>query len=186
MKVAVLIQKLASLPTSISVPFVLSLMSACYEQPLERAENVLRLREEWALNEFLASRSTLHFNNGDRSSAASFHKTLPHDEFGQVRPLDPFTASPMPHCCNAQVIQHERLEMTIPHSFVNMMGCQTGCTNLDDARNSACGNRGQAVRPMRMSRKETIKFHLIHRPRARSGCRLLKSRGFDKGLTRAA
>lgn len=35
--------------------------------------------------ELTASQATFHVNNGDRSSAGSFHKTLPHDNLGQVR-----------------------------------------------------------------------------------------------------
>lgn len=29
---------------------------------------------------------TVHVSNGDRSTEATFHKTLPHNEFGEVRP----------------------------------------------------------------------------------------------------
>ena len=56
-------------------------------QPLERAENILRARQAWAELEFEASKGTLHVNNGDRSGEASFHKTLPHNEFGEVRTI---------------------------------------------------------------------------------------------------
>lgn len=50
---------------------------------------MLQQRNEWADIEFRASKRTIHVTNGDRSSAASFHKTLPHDRLGQVRsPLD--------------------------------------------------------------------------------------------------
>ncbi|CAM9376610.1 unnamed protein product [Laminaria digitata] len=52
--------------------------------PAERAANGLTQRIEWAETEFTASEGTLHFNNGDRSSAATFHKSLPHDSLGQV------------------------------------------------------------------------------------------------------
>ncbi|CAM9326060.1 unnamed protein product, partial [Laminaria digitata] len=50
----------------------------------ERAESVLQQRNEWADIEFRVSKPTVHVTNGDRSSAASFHKTLPHDRLGQV------------------------------------------------------------------------------------------------------
>ncbi|CAM9093034.1 unnamed protein product [Laminaria digitata] len=59
--------------------------------PAERAANALAQRVEWAETEFSASEGTLHFNNGDRSSAATFHKSLPHDQLGQVDP-DAFDA----------------------------------------------------------------------------------------------
>ncbi|CAN0526499.1 unnamed protein product, partial [Scytosiphon promiscuus] len=52
--------------------------------PVGRATKVLKQRQDWAQIEYDASKGTHHFNNGDRSSAASFHKTLPHDEYGQV------------------------------------------------------------------------------------------------------
>ncbi|CAN0414811.1 unnamed protein product, partial [Scytosiphon promiscuus] len=55
-------------------------------QPFARAENALHLRTSFAEIEFEASEDTFHTNNGDRSSAGSFHKTLPHDELGQVDP----------------------------------------------------------------------------------------------------
>lgn len=55
-------------------------------QPFDRAANALHLRTNFAEIEFDASEDTFHTNNGDRSSAASFHKTLPHDDLGQVRP----------------------------------------------------------------------------------------------------
>ena len=54
-------------------------------QPEERAENARAIRIAWADVEFEASVSTVHFNNGERTSEASFHKTLPHDGLGQVR-----------------------------------------------------------------------------------------------------
>ncbi|CAN0424756.1 unnamed protein product [Scytosiphon promiscuus] len=54
--------------------------------PRERAENILNQRNNFAEIEFFASEDTFHTTNGDRSSAASFHKTLPHDDLGQVRP----------------------------------------------------------------------------------------------------
>ena len=53
-------------------------------QPKERAFNVLGHRKDWGNIEFRASTKAYHSNNGDRSSAASFHKTLPHDDLGQV------------------------------------------------------------------------------------------------------
>ncbi|CAM9093102.1 unnamed protein product [Laminaria digitata] len=52
--------------------------------PAERAANALNQRFDWAETEFAASQDTLHLNNGDRSSAATFHKSLPHDSLGQV------------------------------------------------------------------------------------------------------
>ncbi|CAN0312537.1 unnamed protein product, partial [Laminaria digitata] len=52
--------------------------------PKGRAFNALRRRKYWATTEFRASTTTRHVNNGDRSSASSFHKTLPHDQYGQV------------------------------------------------------------------------------------------------------
>ncbi|CAM9166878.1 unnamed protein product, partial [Laminaria digitata] len=52
--------------------------------PSERAANAMTQRVEWAETEFTASQGTLHENNGDRSSAATFHKSLPHDSLGQV------------------------------------------------------------------------------------------------------
>ncbi|CAN0509326.1 unnamed protein product, partial [Laminaria digitata] len=55
--------------------------------PAERAANALTQRIEWAETDFTASEGTLHFNNGDRSSAATFHKSLPHDSLGQVQSL---------------------------------------------------------------------------------------------------
>ena len=58
----------------------------CVEQPAERAPNVLTQRTDWAETEFTASEGTVHVNNGDRSSAATFHKSLPHDSLGQVNP----------------------------------------------------------------------------------------------------
>ncbi|CAM9161286.1 unnamed protein product [Laminaria digitata] len=59
--------------------------------PKARAFNALRRRKYWATTEFRASTTTCHANNGDSSSASSFHKTLPHDEYGQVDP-DAFEA----------------------------------------------------------------------------------------------
>ncbi|CAN0552359.1 unnamed protein product [Laminaria digitata] len=44
-------------------------------------------RAKWAETEYTASQGTLHKHNGDRSSAATFHKSLPHDNLGQVQPL---------------------------------------------------------------------------------------------------
>ena len=55
------------------------------DQPEERAENARAIRIAWADVEFEASLTTVHTNNGERTSEASFHKTLPHDELGQVR-----------------------------------------------------------------------------------------------------
>ncbi|CAM9112449.1 unnamed protein product, partial [Laminaria digitata] len=52
--------------------------------PEERAQNVLQQRNRWAEAEFVGSYDTAHVNNGDWSSAATFHKTLPHDSLGQV------------------------------------------------------------------------------------------------------
>ncbi|CAM9232439.1 unnamed protein product, partial [Laminaria digitata] len=46
----------------------------------------MQTRKDWATTEYRASRQTFHENNGDRSSAATFHKTLPHDSLGQVDP----------------------------------------------------------------------------------------------------
>ena len=46
---------------------------------------MLTQRTDWAETEFAASEGTLHVNNGDRSSAATFHKSLPHDSLGQVK-----------------------------------------------------------------------------------------------------
>ena len=60
-------------------------MVPCVSQPADRAADVLTQRIEWAETEFTASEGTLHFNNGDHSSAAAFHKSLPHDDLGQVR-----------------------------------------------------------------------------------------------------
>ncbi|CAN0335607.1 unnamed protein product, partial [Scytosiphon promiscuus] len=54
--------------------------------PFDRAANAVHLRTSFAEIEFDASQHTFHTNNGDRSSAASFHKTLPHNELGQVDP----------------------------------------------------------------------------------------------------
>lgn len=54
-------------------------------QPAERAASALTQRTEWAETEFAASVGTLHENNGDLSSAATFHKSLPHDNLGQVK-----------------------------------------------------------------------------------------------------
>ncbi|CAN0392390.1 unnamed protein product, partial [Laminaria digitata] len=45
---------------------------------------MIQRRVEWAETEFTASQGTLHANNGDRSSAATFHKSLPHENLGQV------------------------------------------------------------------------------------------------------
>nr|CAF04025.1 vanadium-dependent iodoperoxidase 1 [Laminaria digitata] len=56
--------------------------------PAERAANALNQRIEFAETEFTASEGTLHLNNGDRSSAATFHKSLPHDSLGQVNSED--------------------------------------------------------------------------------------------------
>ena len=58
-------------------------------QPKERAFDVLGHRKDWGNIEFRASTKAYHNNNGDRSSAASFHKTLPHDDLGQVCPPPP-------------------------------------------------------------------------------------------------
>nr|CAQ51446.1 putative vanadium-dependent iodoperoxidase 3 [Laminaria digitata] len=52
--------------------------------PAERAANALAQRIELAETEFAASEGLFHVNNGDRSSAATFHKSLPHDSLGQV------------------------------------------------------------------------------------------------------
>lgn len=53
-------------------------------QPEQRAANVLQQRNSWAEAEFAGSYETAHVNNGDWSSAATFHKTLPHDILGRV------------------------------------------------------------------------------------------------------
>ncbi|CAN0500646.1 unnamed protein product, partial [Scytosiphon promiscuus] len=53
--------------------------------PTERATNALTQRTQWAETEFMASLGKLHENNGDRSSPATFHKSLPHDILGQVQ-----------------------------------------------------------------------------------------------------
>ncbi|CAM9167488.1 unnamed protein product, partial [Laminaria digitata] len=60
-------------------------------QPAERAATALQYRNDMAEIEFTTSQATFHVNNGDRSSAGSFHKTLPHDHLGQVDP-DAFAA----------------------------------------------------------------------------------------------
>ncbi|CAN0490226.1 unnamed protein product, partial [Scytosiphon promiscuus] len=52
--------------------------------PKDRALNVLHQRKNWGTTEFRASTLTSHETIGDRSSAATFHKTLPHDHLGQV------------------------------------------------------------------------------------------------------
>ena len=57
-------------------------------QPLDRATHVRDTREELIDTEFQASLDTCQDgSNDDRSSAARFHKTLPHDDLGQVTNL---------------------------------------------------------------------------------------------------
>ncbi|CAN0107321.1 unnamed protein product, partial [Scytosiphon promiscuus] len=55
--------------------------------PLDRARHVRNTRKTLADTEFRASRNTCQDgSNSDWSSAARFHKTLPHDDLGQVLP----------------------------------------------------------------------------------------------------
>lgn len=55
-------------------------------QPLKRAERVLGLREGWAEVEFDASLDTCQDGSAieHATSASTFHKTLPHNELGEV------------------------------------------------------------------------------------------------------
>ncbi|CAM9570968.1 unnamed protein product, partial [Laminaria digitata] len=56
-------------------------------QPRERAKVTLEKRLAIAKDEFSVG-PTCHINNGDEENiedyAGNFHKTLPHDKFGQV------------------------------------------------------------------------------------------------------
>ena len=62
---------------------------------------MLTQRTDWAEIEFAASEGTLHVNNGDRSSAATFHKSLPHDSLGQVNT----------HVINISAVNTERVTL---------------------------------------------------------------------------
>ncbi|CAM9382415.1 unnamed protein product, partial [Discosporangium mesarthrocarpum] len=63
------------------------------EQPAERVANALEFREDAAADEF-SSDDICHITNGDEFGgyepiyAALFHKTLPHNDFGEVKPSD--------------------------------------------------------------------------------------------------
>ena len=56
-------------------------------QPIERAKITREMRETIAKNEFAVG-PTCHITNGDEKNvplfAGQYHKTLPHDKFGQV------------------------------------------------------------------------------------------------------
>ena len=54
-------------------------------QPAERAANARDTRKAFADIEFEVSAFTIQEDNSQRATEAMFHKTLPHDDLGQVR-----------------------------------------------------------------------------------------------------
>lgn len=53
-------------------------------QPGERSSHVYRSREQAAKRERDGTAKMCQINNGETDSAGKFHKTLPHDDLGQV------------------------------------------------------------------------------------------------------